>query len=185
MNSITRFFSPLWQMTIMAFQYLKGRKLRTALTTLAIVFGVALIFAVNVTLPSAFTAFKQTLQATSGQADLTVVSVSGESFAPDAALKKVLAVKGVQAVTGELRRQITLSAVGSLGNSKANQIQLAGIDPATAQSVRRYVMSSGRFLQPDDTGNALLPAGVAELDPENLGMGAVIPLMTDSGMQQF
>ncbi|HVO41407.1 MAG TPA: FtsX-like permease family protein, partial [Aggregatilineales bacterium] len=111
------------------------------------------------------------------------VSVSGESFAPDAALKKVAAVKGVQAVTGEMRRQITLSAVGSLG--KANQIQLAGIDPATAQSVRKYVMSAGRFLQPGDTGNALVPAGVAELDPEDLGIGAVIPLMTDSGVQTF
>ena len=40
------------QMTRMAWQYLKGRKLRTALTTLAIVLGVALIFAINLICPA-------------------------------------------------------------------------------------------------------------------------------------
>jgi hypothetical protein len=43
----------LAQMTIMALRYLNGRRLRTTLTTLAIVLGVALIFAVNLILPSA------------------------------------------------------------------------------------------------------------------------------------
>ena len=47
------FRATTWQMTLMGLRYLNGRRLRTALTTLAIVFGVALIFAINLVLPSA------------------------------------------------------------------------------------------------------------------------------------
>ena len=44
--------TPTWQMTLMALRYLGGRKLRTALTTLAIVFGVvAIVLALILQMP--------------------------------------------------------------------------------------------------------------------------------------
>jgi hypothetical protein len=43
--------SMLAQMAVMALRYLNGHRLRTTLTTLAVVLGVALIFAVNLILP--------------------------------------------------------------------------------------------------------------------------------------
>ena len=61
-----RKLSTLWQMTLIAIEYLRGRKLRTALTVLAIVFGVALIFAMNLVLPSAQDALKRMVSSTSG-----------------------------------------------------------------------------------------------------------------------
>ena len=94
----------LWQMTLMGLRYLSGRKLRTTLTTLAIVFGVALIFAINLVLPSAMSAFQQSMSAMTG-ADISITSVSGESFTPDTVLTNVAAVDGVKSVTGLLRRQ--------------------------------------------------------------------------------
>ncbi len=171
-----------WQMTLMALRYLYGRKLRTALTTLAIVFGVALIFAINLILPSAVNAFKVGLSNITG-ADISVTSVSGESFAPDAVLQQISAVPQVHAVTGVLRRQFSLP---SLDNSKLNttQLTLIGIDPTTASEVRQYTVSEGRFLQADDTGKAVLPAGLAELAPE-LKVGTTFPLVTAGGLKFF
>lgn len=60
--------------------YLAGRKLRTALTTLAIVFGVAVIFAVNTLLPTMIAALQSGLLGISGLVDLTIASATGETF---------------------------------------------------------------------------------------------------------
>lgn len=176
--------STLWQMTLMAFQYLRGRKLRTALTTLAIVIGVALIFAINITLPSALDAFRRTLSGTSGTVDLTITSVSRNGFAPASLLEQVAAVEGVQAVTGSLRRQITIptAALGDFGNS--TQLDLQGVDPETATLVRPYVISEGRFLEPGDTGVAVIPAALAGLSA-NLEIGDTFPLFTAKGLKLF
>ena len=93
------FGASAWQMTLMGLRYLNGRRLRTALTTLAIVFGVALIFTINLVLPSAVNAFKQNISAISG-ADISVTSVSGESFAPDTVLPRIAAVAHVAGCYG-------------------------------------------------------------------------------------
>src|SRR5258708_7556659 len=135
---LSRIISTFSEMTIMAISYLRGRKLRTVLTTLAIVFGVALIFAINVTLPSALNSFKQTMAASSGDADLTITNVTGEAFAGDRSLRAVTSISGVQAATGILRRQVTLPAMGGIGS--ATQIELVGVDPNTAERVRPHVM---------------------------------------------
>src|SRR5262245_19755477 len=104
----TSFMASIMEMTVMAYEYLRGRKLRTALTTLSIVFGVMLIFAVNIILPGAMASFKNMSTSVSGAADLSVTSITGESFDPAAPLKTVVGVKDVQAATGLLRRQISL-----------------------------------------------------------------------------
>jgi putative ABC transport system permease protein len=176
--------STLWQMTLMAFQYLQARKLRTALTTLAIVFGVALIFAINITLPSALDAFRRSVSGTSGTVDLTITSVSGNGFAPAPILEQVATVEGVQAASGSLRRQITIPTLvgGDLGNS--TQLDLQGIDPTTALEVRPYLISEGRFLEPNDTGKAVIPAALANLST-NLEIGDPFPLITAKGLKVF
>src|SRR5260221_3601942 len=102
-SMMTKFISTRWQMALMAFQYMRGRKLRTTLTTLAIVFGVALIFAVNLTLPGVTDSFQRSMNATSGAVDLRITSVTGEAVAPNKPMQAVAGVQGVQAVTGSLR----------------------------------------------------------------------------------
>src|SRR5690349_14832373 len=120
----------LREMTAMALQYLRGRKLRTALTILSIVFGVMLIFSMNLFLPSAKDAFKQMVTTTSGTADLNITSATGESFDPTTPLKAAAGVNGVQAVSGTLRRQITVSSIGMVGDvGTAAQVEIVGIDP--------------------------------------------------------
>ena len=57
---------------ILATRYLAGRKLRTALTTLAIVFGVLLIFGMNSMLPAFTAAFQSNILAVADLVDATV-----------------------------------------------------------------------------------------------------------------
>lgn len=59
------------QLTLAA-RYLWGRKLRTFLTTLAIVFGAWLIFAMNILMPTMLKAFQVNMLAASGQVDVTI-----------------------------------------------------------------------------------------------------------------
>lgn len=180
----TSFRATVWQMALMGLRYLNGRKLRTLLTTLAIVFGVAMIFAVNLILPSVQEAFKQTLTSVTG-ADLSVTSTSGESFAPEPVLQQVAAVEQVRAVTGILHRQFSLPALsGGEALGSTTQIELIGVDPLTVQDVHPFVISEGRFLEPDDSGKVVLPAGIVELAPE-LGVGTTFPLITAGGLKFY
>src|SRR6476469_4819874 len=64
-------------------RYLAGRKLRTVLTTLAIVFGVAVVFAVNMLLPAFTGALEASEMGVTGQVDMTVTSASGGPFRAD------------------------------------------------------------------------------------------------------
>lgn len=171
----------VWQMTLMGLRYLNGRRLRTVLTTLAIVFGVALIFTINVVLPAAADAFKQSLSSISG-ADISITSVSGESFAAESALSNTAAVEGVEAVTGVLRRQFSVPTFSGNNLGDSSQLTLIGVDPT--QTVRQFAISEGRFLQQGDTGAAVLPAGIAELAPE-LKIGTTFPLITAGGLKIY
>jgi putative ABC transport system permease protein len=175
----------LWQMTLLALEYLRGRKLRTMLTTLSIVFGVMLIFTINLVLPSARDAFKRVISTTSGTADLTISTVTSEAFSPATVLDKVKAVDGVRAVSGVLRRKITLPGTAGAGSLEAaTQIELIGIDPTTAQSVRNMSISDGEMLKPGDTGKVILPATIAELMPQ-MKVGFTFPLITAGGLRFY
>jgi hypothetical protein len=70
------------QLTL-AWRYLSGRKLRTFLTTLAILFGVLVIFGMNIILPTMVSALQANVQGMAGVVDFTVTLVSGESFSPE------------------------------------------------------------------------------------------------------
>ena len=181
---ITKYISTRWQMAQMALQYLRGRKLRTSLTSLAIVFGVALIFAVNLTLPSMINSFERSMNATSGNVDLRVTSITGEAFAPTKPLQAVAGVQGIQAVTGALRRQINVPISGGGSVGSAVQIELVGVDPSTAENVWHYIISDGRFLEPGDTGKAVVPATITDFAPQ-FKVGTVFSLATVGGLKQF
>ena len=69
-----------WFQIKLAGRYLWGRKLRTFLTTLAIVFGTLVIFGMNIILPTMVQAFQSNLLAASGQVDVTITLKTGEAF---------------------------------------------------------------------------------------------------------
>src|SRR4051794_20277034 len=156
-----------------------GRKLRTTLTTLAIVFGVAVIFAVNAMIPTLLASLEGSVLGVQGQVDLTVSSATGEPFGSDT-LAAVKGANGVAAASPAFRR--TVSATAQSGGNGTN-VELVGVDPATAESVRRYAVSEGRFLQPGDSQQVVLTESVAR----NLGLkaGDTFQLPTPAGLQQL
>lgn len=156
---------------VLATRYLLRRRLRTALTTLAVVFGVAVIFAVNSLIPSMLSALEGTFLGVSGQVDLTVSSATGETFDP-AVTDAVRRVSGVAAASPSLRRLV------NVGNG-GNQLELVGIDLASAQSVRRYQVTSGRFLESGDSNAALISEPLAQAS--GLRPGSDLPIPTLRG----
>jgi putative ABC transport system permease protein len=145
----------------LAIRYLSGRRLRTALTTLAIVLGVAVIFSVNTLLPTIIAAFQGGITGATGQVDLAVTSTADETFSPDV-LAAIRRTRGIVAASPLLRRQVSYNAIGTSSDS-APKLEIAGVDPATAQVVRQYQLTSGRFLQvADDRQTGIKAAVVAQ-----------------------
>src|SRR5512142_2857148 len=119
----------------LAARYLCGRKLRSFLTTLAIVFGVMVIFGMGILLPTMMNAFQQTVLSLSSQVDVTVMHKTGEAFSSNA-LNKVKGVEGVSALAGSITRLMNLPANFYGRDSNVTSLTLTGIDPVAAPALR-------------------------------------------------
>ena len=166
----------------LAARYLGRRKLRTALTTLAVIFGVLVTFGTNAILPAITEAFRANLLAAAGQVDLTITHRIGSSF-PLALLESVQTVEGVSAASGSLNRTVNLPADFFDRNpARADQVAalaLVGIDPHQAQALRAYPILDGRFLEADDPGAAVISRSLA--DSLGLALGDRLALPTTRG----
>ncbi|MBN1439801.1 MAG: FtsX-like permease family protein [Anaerolineales bacterium] len=168
---------------LLAWRYLSGRKLRTFLTTLAIVFGVLVIFGMNIILPTMVSALQANVQGMAGVVDFSVTLVSGESFSPEI-VHAVEGVDGVRAVSATLIRTVNLP-VGFFGEATAQTaaitaVNLIGLDPQAARSVRAYPVTDGRFLEPADAAAAVISQSLA--DKLRIGVGGSFPLPTTQGL---
>ena len=162
----------------LAVRYLAGRRLRTALTTLAVVFGVAVIFGVNALLPTMVTMLEGSLLGVSGQVDLTISSATGETFRTDA-LAVARRTRGVAAASPALRRQVDLAALAG-GDATAPKVELVGVDVGTAELVRKYQMTAGRFLRQGDGRAAVVSQPFAAA--LKLGVGDEFLVPTPRGL---
>ncbi len=161
------------QLTLAA-RYLIGRKLRTFLTTLAVVFGVMIIFGLNGLLPAFAEALQFNLLAAAGQVDLSVTGVTGGVF--DAgAVETVRGVNGIARVAGSLRQTVGLPA-----GSAANAVAVTGVDPETAENVRSYSLDAGRFLERDDVNAIVIGEKLARQAGLQVGDTFTLPAATGS-----
>ena len=166
---------------LLAYRYLTGRKTRLVLTTLAILFGVMVLFGMNSMLPGVMNAFRHTMISAAGTVDITVSSSSNNSFDQEI-LSTISAVEGVSATTGSLQRNVQIPA--SLGGTTdpvtgSAAITLTGLDMTTADSVRRYQVDEGRFLQEGDQLSAVVGYNLAR--KMNLAVGDKITLPSALG----
>jgi putative ABC transport system permease protein len=166
---------------LIALRYLRTRKLRTLLTTLAIVFGVAVIFGSNTMVLS----LQETLEnavTPPGEPDVRFTRTSGESFAPQGVLETAANIEGVHAVTGVFRRSFIMPIPG-MAEDERPTIQLIGVDPQTATQVNQYPIREGRFLEVGESHVVVIPASLADL--AELAVGDTLPLFTPGGIQRF
>jgi len=162
---------------MLAMRYLSGRKLRTTLTTLAIVFGTLVIFGMNIILPTMLAAFQSNMLAATGQVDVTITHKTGEAFSRTT-LSKVRAVPGVRALAGSLSRTVNIPA-NYYGRMKIGALTLTGIDTAAAPTLRTYPIKAGRFLRLGDEAAAVITANLA--DQLSLKLGDRLHLPTADG----
>ncbi|MBN1402374.1 MAG: ABC transporter permease [Anaerolineae bacterium] len=164
------------QLTLAA-RYLWGRKLRTALTTLAIIFGTLVIFGMNTILPAMLRAFEANMLAASGQVDVSIALKTGEAF-PERSLRLVHTVSGIRAAAGSLRRTLNIPD-GYYGRASVAALTLTGIDPRDAVLLRNYPVRAGRFLRPSDTTEAVISTSLA--DELGRALGDTLNLPTTEG----
>jgi len=170
----------------LAFRYLGGRKLRTALTTLAIVFGVMVIFGMNTYMPTFIKTFQTQAKAAAGQVDLTITQKTGEAFDPTV-LNQIRAVDGVTVATGSLERLINLPANYVDGNpgtpDRITAVILKGIVPQEARQMIAYNIVEGRFLEEGDTRAAVITRSLAR--EFGIGLGDTLTLPTAIGLSDL
>ena len=146
---------------MLAARYLWGRKLRTVLTTLAIVFGSLTIFSMGILLPTMMQSFTSNLQAISGQVDISISLSTGESFS-NSTLDKLKSVDGIQVMSGLLTRTINIPDGYYKRSAGISALTLNGIDPRTAPMMHSYPVKEGRFLRPSDQANAVISQSLAD-----------------------
>jgi putative ABC transport system permease protein len=173
------------QLTLAA-RYLFGRKLRTTLTTLAIIFGVMLIFGMNTVLPTLLAALQANVKGAEGNVDFTITNVAGQSF-PVEVTDRLRGIEGVQAVSASLNTTINLP--GDFADKDPARpdtltvVNLIGIVPEEARSIRAFTPVSGRFLETSDTSAVVISQTLA--DAFSVELGSTFSLPSPSGMVEL
>ncbi|MGQ0603099.1 MAG: ABC transporter permease, partial [Anaerolineales bacterium] len=173
------------QLTL-ALRYLAGRKLRTGLTTLAIVFGVLVIFGPNTILPAFISAFQANAMALADQTDATITNKTGEAFPVDVA-QTVAQVAGVRQVSAKLERGLNLPA-DFFDNDPATPdritaVSLVGGNPEELRAMGYYNLAEGRFITANDEDVAVIAKSLAEA--AGVKLGDVLKLPTATGLAEF
>jgi len=161
----------------LAWRYLWGRKLRTALTTTAVVLGVMLLFGMGSLLPTILNAFTRSALSTAGQVDITVTNVTGASF-DSGVVDELERVSGIDAVSPVLRRQISMPR-----GQGASSITAVGLDPTSASRVRTFPPEVGRMVASSDGGKVAL--GVSLADKLNVRVGSTLEIPGVNGTEAF
>lgn len=166
----------------LAARYLWGRKLRSFLTTLAIVIGVMVIFGMSIYLPTMMDAFQKSVRSVSGQVDVTIMHKTGEAFSTSV-LNKVKAIEGISAIAGSIYRPMNIPANFYGRGSNITGLTLTGVDPVAGPTVRDYTLSDGRFLKPGDRNVAVITSSLA--DALELKLGDTLRLPTTEGVAKL
>lgn len=154
-----------------------GRKLRTFLTTLAILLGTLVIFGMGILLPTMMQAFQANMLAASGQVDITITHESSEAFSAKT-VHKIRGVEGIRAISGFLSRTINIPQ-NYYGDADTTALTLTGIDARAAQSLHNYPVKEGRFLRSADTTAIVISSSLAE--DLGLKLGDELDLPTTEG----
>jgi len=171
--------------TRLALRYLRGRKLRTTLTLLAIVFGVMILFGFNGILPAFQQAFQNNLSAAAGQVDLTITSETRGAF--DATVADVVQeTPGVVLVASSLIRPLVVPASQALTAADGAAIAsfiMRGVAPEQAAGIDPISLADGRFLQADDQNSVLISNRLAQATGLSVGDRLTLPAAT--GLMNF
>ncbi|MHB1417035.1 MAG: ABC transporter permease, partial [Chloroflexota bacterium] len=175
----------------LALLYLERRRLRTFLTTLAVVFGVMITFGLNGLVPAMEVAFRQGMAASSLHMDL-IVSNQTRGVFDATAVDKVAGVAGVANATGIISRSLSLPDSTTLktdGGQPVSKMAVYGLDPANGDWLFSIALAeardlaAGRRLVPGDNQAIIISEGLSK--GNDLGVGDTLTLPTAGGHLPF
>lgn len=152
----------------LAWRALGARPLRTALTTLGVALGVAVLSAGLATNAGIGSAVDRAVGTLVGRADLRVAAF-GESGLSAATLRTIAGTPGV-AVAAPAFERPTYLGTGAFGPGPLPApVTIAGVDPALEPRIHDLAIAAGSALEPTDVGAALVSATLAREDGLRLG----------------
>jgi len=167
----------------LAWRYLRGRGLRSALTTLAVALGVMLIFGLGGVVPTLVDTFTRSLMTAAGKIDLTVTSSLGQPFAASV-VDEVARVPGVAVATGEVEHAAPLPTRRDVAaNEQVTSVEVVGVDPAVSGRVRDLTLASGRPLGVSDGDVVVMASDLA--GRLGLGLGDQLVLPSEVGSTRY
>ncbi len=166
----------------LAARYLWGRKLRSFLTTLAIVFGVMVIFGMGILMPTMMSAFQQSVLSLSGQVDVTITHKTGEGFSAST-LNRIKTIDGISAIAGSISRPINMPTNFYGRDKNITGLTLTGIDPVAAPALHDYTVTQGRSLKQGDGTVAVISTSLA--DTLGLKVGDTLRLPATEGVAKL
>lgn len=185
--------TPLSTFSGLALRNMHDRPIRTLLTALGIVLGVAVVLAVSITNDSTLASIRHIFDQAAGHADLVITSngMIGEPFA-DEALVRVRRLPEVQLALPVVSGRVLLASdahkwgldVSVGGMHTANDLLLFGVDPARDRLIRDYDLVAGSFLPAEaDAYSALLVKDYAE--EKKLSLGKDITILSATGQEKL
>ncbi len=152
----------------LAWRGLAARPLRTALTTLGIALGVAIVAATLVANQASTDAVRRAATELFGRADLRVRAFS-ETGLTARAVTTMRGLPGVAAAAAVSERRLQLTTLPGPDEQVFSGMLVIGIDPANDRAVRDPHLVSGTFLGGDAANQVLLNAHWAS--DHHLGIG--------------
>ncbi|MBX2997882.1 MAG: ABC transporter permease [Caldilineaceae bacterium] len=142
----------------LALRYLWGRKVRSILTTLAIVFGVMITFGMNGMVPAIQAAFGQNMALSAHAVDLILSHETGNTF--DASQAEIVrGTPGVRTITPVLERSLLLPAdlaIPTVAGGTLNRLTINGWDASTAAGTLPFQPVAGRWLEADEGAGVMV-----------------------------
>ena len=192
-HTTQRMVSTLSSFYTLALRNLSSRPVRTLLTALGIMLGVAVVLAVSMTNDGTLASIHHIFDEAAGSADLMITSSGaiGESFT-DGVLPRVRRVAGIQLALPVVSGRTLLASeadkwgleVSVGGTHTANDLLLFGIDPAHDRQVRDYDLVAGSFLPAElDSYSVLLVKEYAE--DKKLSLGKDITVLSATGQEKL
>ncbi|PWH16405.1 MAG: hypothetical protein DDG58_09600 [Ardenticatenia bacterium] len=177
----------------LALRNLSSRPVRTSLTALGIMLGVAVVLAVSIINDGTLASIHHIFDEAAGRADLMITNsgVIGEPFT-DEILSRIRRLPGVQLALPVVSGRTLLASeadkwgleVSVGGTHTANDLLIFGIDPAHDRQVRDYELVAGRFLPAEiDSYSVLLVDEYAE--DKKLSLGKDIAVLSATGQEKL
>ncbi len=152
----------------LAWRGLRARPLRTALTTIGVALGVAVLYAGLATNAGIGAAVDRAVGTLVGRAELRVAAF-GEIGLSDATLATVRDTPGVDVAAPSFERRTYLGTGLFAPGPLPAPVTLVGIDPVLEPRIHDLTLAAGAPLEPGDDPSALVSATLARQDGLSVG----------------